>query len=107
MHTNIPVISQETENYSVVPEEDVTKEMHSEKWLYMALMTVLTVGYVHMMIFAALIFALAIYAVANCILSAEDAQRQVGHLSPLKLWLLIDQGIFILLDESDDDENFD
>ena len=81
--------------------------MHSEKWLYMALMTVLTVGYVHMMIFAALLFALTIYGVANCFLSAEDAQRSVSHMSPLKLWLLIDQGIFILLDEADEDEDAD
>lgn len=37
-------------------------------------------------------------------LSREDAINHVGHLSPVKLWLFIDEGIFSLLDDIEDPE---
>ena len=40
-------------------------------------------------------------------MSAEDAQSQVGHLSPVKLWLFIDEGIFSLLDDLDEMDQYD
>ena len=67
-------------------------------------MTVLTIGYVHLMIFASLIVIFIVYFVGKCFLSEEDALNHVGHLSPVKLWLFIDDGIFSLLDDIDDPE---
>ena len=84
-----------------------SEEINSEKWLYIALMTTLTIGYVHLMIFAALIVIFVVYTISNCCLSAEDAQSQVGHLSPVKLWLFIDEGIFSLLDDLDEMDQYD
>ena len=77
-------------------------EINSEKWLYIALMTTLTIGYVHLMIFFALIVIFIVYTIGNCCMGLEDAQSQVGHLSPVKLWLFIDEGIFSLLDDLDE-----
>ena len=79
-------------------------EINSEKWLYIALMTVLTIGYVHLMIFASLIVIFVIYSFGQLCLSEEDAINHIGHLSPVKLWLFIDEGIFSLLDDIDDPE---
>ena len=79
-------------------------EINSEKWLYIALMTVLTIGYVHLMIFASLIVIFIVYSFGKMCLSEEDAHTHVGHLSPVKLWLFIDEGIFSLLDDIDDPE---
>ena len=70
-------------------------------------MTTLTIGYVHLMIFAALIVIFFVYTISNCCLSQEDAQNQVGHLSPVKLWLFIDEGIFSLLDDLDELDEYD
>lgn len=67
-------------------------------------MAVLTVGYVHLMIFCALIFIFIVYSIASCMLSEADAESQIGHLSPVKLWLFIDDGIFSLMDDLDDDD---
>ena len=82
------------------------EDINSEKWLYVTLMTVLTIGYVHLMIFIALVVIFFVYALGNCVLSSEDAQSQVGHLSPVKLWLFIDEGIFSLLDDLDEEDNY-
>ena len=70
-------------------------------------MTVLTIGYVHLMIFVALLFIFTIFAIGTCLLSEEDAETQVGHLSPVRLWLFIDEGIFSLLDDLEENENTD
>ena len=83
-------------------EQSDPAEINSEKWLYIALMTVLTIGYVHLMIFIALIVIFIVYSIGQCCLNEEEAQEQVGHLSPVKLWLFIDEGIFSLLDDIDD-----
>ena len=100
---NVPGLYEE--NYA---KEEATaaseNEINSEKWLYIALMTVLTIGYVHLMIFASLIVIFIVYTVGKCCLSEEDAINHVGHLSPVKLWLFIDEGIFSLLDDIDDPE---
>ena len=82
-------------------------EINSEKWLYIALMTTLTIGYVHLMIFVALIVIFLVYSISSCCLSSDEAQSQVGHLSPVKLWLFIDEGIFSLLDDLDEIENYE
>ena len=83
------------------------EEINSEKWLYIALMTTLTIGYVHLMIFAALIVIFFVYSITNCLVSPVEANEQYGHLSPVKLWLFIDEGIFSLLDDLDDLDTFD
>ncbi len=75
------------------------QEINSEKWLYVTLMSVLTVGYVHLMIFVALTLIMTVYIVTRCCFSTQD---RVGILSPVKLWLFIDEGIFSLLDEFDE-----
>lgn len=75
------------------------QEINSEKWLYVTLMSVLTVGYVHLMIFIALTIIMTVYFVTRC---CVDSQERVGLLSPVKLWLFIDEGIFSLLDEFDE-----
>ncbi len=75
------------------------QEINSEKWLYVTLMSVLTVGYVHLMIFVALTIIMTVYFVTRC---CVDSQERVGLLSPVKLWLFIDEGIFSLLDEFDE-----
>ena len=36
-------------------------------------MTTLTIGYVHLMIFAALIVIFVVYTISNCCLNQEDA----------------------------------
>ena len=79
-------------------------EINSERWLYVALMSVLTVGYVHMMIFAALLFIFLVYSIGRCMLSDEEAEHRIGYLSPIKLWLFIDDGIFSLMDDLEDDD---
>ena len=38
-------------------------EINAEKWLYIALMTVLTIGYVHLMTFIALIVIFIVYTI--------------------------------------------
>jgi hypothetical protein len=68
-------------------------------------MTVLTIGYVHLMIFVALLFIFIIFTIGSCLLSVEDAERQVGHLSPVRLWLFIDEGFFSLLDDLEETEH--
>jgi len=83
------------------------EEINSEKWLYIALMTTLTIGYVHLMIFAALIVIFLVYSVGTCCMDQNEAQSQVGHLSPVKLWLFIDEGIFSLLDDLDEIDQFE
>ena len=70
-------------------------------------MTTLTIGYVHLMIFAALIVIFLVYSITNCFVSPLEANEQYGHLSPVKLWLFIDEGIFSLLDDLDDLDTFD
>ena len=59
------------------------------------------------MIFAALIVIFVVYTISNCCLNQEDAHSQVGHLSPVKLWLFIDEGIFSLLDDLDELDQYD
>lgn len=49
-------------------------ELNSEKWLYVALMTVLTIGYVHLMIFVALLVIFLLYGAFNCCMSADEAR---------------------------------
>ena len=85
----------------------MVEEINSEKWLYIALMTTLTIGYVHLMIFAALIAIFFVYSISNCCMNSVEAQEQYGHLSPVKLWLFIDEGIFSLLDDLDELDNYD
>ena len=70
-------------------------------------MTTLTIGYVHLMIFVALIVIFVVYSLGNCCMSDMEAQNQVGHLSPVKLWLFIDEGIFSLLDDLDEPDNLE
>ena len=48
-------------------------EINSERWLYVTLMSVLTIGYVHLMIFVALLVIIMIYAIGNCMLGADNA----------------------------------
>jgi len=74
------------------------EEIDSEKWLYVALMSVLTIGYVHIMLFLAFIIVLLIYSITSCCFGSDRVQ----HFSPVKLWLFIDEGIFSLLDELED-----
>ena len=45
-----------------------SSEINSERWLYVTLMSVLTIGYVHLMIFVALLVIIIIYTIGNCIL---------------------------------------
>ena len=78
------------------------EEINSEKWLYVALMTVLTIGYVHLMIFAALLVIFIIYSVNRC--CYPQSNGRFGQLSPSKLWMFIDEGIFSILDELDDED---
>ena len=47
------------------------KEFEANKWLYMALMCVLTVGYIHLMCFAALVISVSIYYMSKCLHTAE------------------------------------
>lgn len=63
-------------------------------------MSVLTVGYVHLMIFVAVTVIIVVYLVTRCFSRRGDSS--VGLLSPIKLWLFIDEGIFSLLDELDE-----
>ena len=64
-------------------------------------MSVLTVGYVHLMIFVAVTVIIVVYLVTRCVSRRGDSSS-VGLLSPIKLWLFIDEGIFSLLDELDE-----
>jgi len=64
-------------------------------------MSVLTVGYVHLMIFVAVTVIIVVYLVTRCFSRRGDSSS-VGLLSPIKLWLFIDEGIFSLLDELDE-----
>ena len=58
---NIPgLYEQEDQKVTYVGESE--SEINSEKWLYIALMTVLTIGYVHLMIFASLIVIFIVYS---------------------------------------------
>ena len=70
-------------------------------------MSVLTIGYVHLMIFVALLVIIIIYTIGNCILGQEDAAQHIGHLAPVKLWIFIDEGIFSLLDDIDDEDYYE
>ena len=63
-------------------------------------MSVLTVGYVHLMIFVAVTVIIVVYGFTKCFSRQQDSN--VGLLSPIKLWLFIDEGIFSLLDELDE-----
>ena len=60
--TDLPIIMEEAE----VARQYSPEEINSERWLYVALMTVLTVGYLHLMIFSALVFIFFIYAIGRC-----------------------------------------
>ena len=86
--------------------EAIEEEINSERWLYVTLMSVLTVGYVHLMIFVAVTVIMVVYGVSRCFSRQQDSN--VGLLSPIKLWLFIDEGIFSLLDELDEiDQNLE
>ena len=54
------------------------------------------------LIFFSILLCLATYGVASLLVSNEDLINNYGHISPVKLWAFIDEGIFGLLD---DDEN--
>ena len=82
-------------------------EIDSERWLYIALMTTLTIGYMHLLIFFALLIILVIQIVSYCCLSREEANARVGHLTPVKLWQFIEDGIFSLLDDLDSADSVD
>jgi len=56
------------------------------------------------MIFMALILILLIFTVNNCMIPSEEVRGSIDHLSPVKLWLFIDEGVFSLLDDIDDQE---
>ena len=65
---NIPGLYEQAEletNFIGESESDI----NSEKWLYIALMTVLTIGYVHLMIFASLIIIFIVYSFGKMCLS--------------------------------------
>mmetsp|Transcript_8565 Transcript_8565/g.10596 ORF Transcript_8565/g.10596 Transcript_8565/m.10596 type:complete len:87 (+) Transcript_8565:855-1115(+) len=49
------------------------EQINSEKWLYVALMSVLTVGYIHLMIFAAIILIAIVTCINNCIASTRGS----------------------------------
>ena len=79
-----------------------TTDFNSEKWLYISLMSVLTIGYIQLICFFAMMFGFVIYYIAKCILSEEDHLMRFSHLSPQRMWKMIDEGLFSLLDEIDD-----
>lgn len=83
-------------------------EVDSEQWLYISLMTVLTIGYVHLMVFIALFVIFLVYTVAACLGVTQDidSMSTASLISPVKLWVFIDEGIFSLLDEIDEDEDY-
>ena len=88
------------------------QEINSEKWLYVALLTVLTIGYIQLMIFAAIILVIVYSAIASCwhgLFSRSDDENASSRsrISPYKVWQFIDEGIFSLLDELDEQELVD
>ena len=77
-------------------------DFNSEKWLYVSLMCVLTVGYIQLICFFSMMFGFLIFFISKCMLSEEDHLLRFSHLSPQKMWKMIDEGLFSLLDEIDD-----
>jgi len=63
------------------------------------MMAVLTVGYIHLMIFAALVVILSVYLLTRCCFENDGPGVQ---FTPVKLWVFIDEGIFSLLDALDE-----
>ena len=64
-------------------------------------MSILTVGYVQILIFVSILLCLGTYGVASLLVSNEDLINNYGHISPVKLWAFIDEGIFGLLDDEE------
>lgn len=86
------------------------EEINSEKWLYVALMSVLTVGYIHLMIFAAIVL-IAVFSMLQCCFAHiaqpdQSETTQSSTFSALKLWQFIDEGIFSLLDELEENDDY-
>ena len=55
------------------------QEINSEKWLYVALLTVLTIGYIQLMIFAAIILVMTYSAISRRFFC--DSGRPLGRKS--------------------------
>ena len=86
------------------------EEINSEKWLYVALLSVLTVGYIHLMIFAAIVL-IAVFSMLQCCFASiaqpdQSVSTQSSTFSALKLWQFIDEGIFSLLDELEENDDY-
>ena len=52
------------------------EEINSEKWLYVALMSVLTVGYIHLMIFAAIVLIALFSTLQFCFVSLTASANE-------------------------------
>ena len=81
----------------------VTQEFDSNKWLYVSLMSVLTIGYIHLICFIAMVISVITYFSTKLMYNEETHTNRFGHLSPCKMWKFIDEGLFSLLDEIDED----
>ena len=73
-------------------------------------MSVLTVGYIHLMIFAAIVL-IAVFSILQCCFARIAQQDQSessrsSSFSALKLWQFIDEGIFSLLDELEENDDY-
>ena len=81
----------------------VTQQFDPNKWLYVSLMSVLTIGYIHLICFIAMVISIVTYFTTKLMYDEETHYNRFGHLSPCKMWKFIDEGLFSLLDEIDDD----
>ena len=66
-------------------------------------MSVLTIGYIHLICFIGMIISVLIYFTTKFLYNEEMHHNRYGHLSPSKMWKFIDEGLFSLLDEIDED----
>ena len=68
----------------------VTREFDSNKWLYVSLMSVLTIGYIHLICFIAMVISVITYFSTKLMYNEETHTNRFGHLSPCKMWKFID-----------------
>ena len=69
------------------------------------LMSILTIGYVQIMIFFSMIVSICCYYFYKW--CSDIPYEEYEHLEPYKCWKLVDDGIFALLDNIEEDDYWD
>jgi len=105
LYFNFPteLIRENEQSLHGLNEVDKQDFMH-KRWLFSALMCVLMIGYIHLMIFFAFCCSTIIYIIVKCTSSDRDLLEAVDNLKPTRVFKLIDDGFFAVMDDLENED---